>query len=202
MNRQTRLHSSIIGIIILILLFTVSLNTDDSEAVIKTQYEPDQYTSDDLQIIDTKTGDLLHIGMTKQEITELYGKEDKIQFNLYQYEGLRIAYRDDVVVQFFLSINDNQSNRFQTYREIGLGDSLEQLLANYGEKHANLSDSYGATRITYIVKKNGNELETVDFNDPALKTGDKKSLYFIDFACDDEITVINMGDLESIQNMQ
>lgn len=188
-----RLCSNLIGSIIFMILSLTNTH------ILESEFVPNKFTIDDFKIFDSKLGVSLHIGMKEEEIIKLYGKsKDTTIFGDQVYDGLKVFYRNHVAVRFKFSTSDNLTSRYKTYREIGLGDTKEKILANYGEDFADISNLHSATEITYILKVTDQNVETENKNDPFWGIDNQKSLYYIHFLCDNNVANITIGDAKSV----
>ncbi|MFX3635321.1 MAG: hypothetical protein ACE3L7_17655 [Candidatus Pristimantibacillus sp.] len=202
MNKKPKLYSSVAGLIILLLLSGIGTIAQENMHPFHTEFEPDVITINDLKLLDSRTGNILHLGMTKKEITALYGKEDEINmFGNYEYGGLQVFYRDDVAVKFDILAGGNLTNRFKTYRGIGLGDAKEDITMKYGEKFADISPLYGSVLTAYVIKNKGDTFETRPSDDPQWSM-DWENVYVIAFSSEQKVTMFSMGDSQSVMNLK
>lgn len=200
METKTRLNSSLIGALFLLVVSLFANQMTADPQVPQTEFVANEFTSGDLRIFDSKKDVFLQIGMSEEDIAALYGEPSETDmFGNSVYEGLRVFYRDHKAVKFIFSTSDNWTNRYQTFRQIGLGNTLEEVLAQYGEEHADIHDLYGSTEITYTIKKNGPNFETKNEEDPWWSREDRENIFVIDFLCDDNVSLITIGDLDSVQ---
>ena len=199
MKRKIK-KNSIIGPIILLLMNMFTGNGVSMFHAMDTEFAPNEFTLDDLKIFDSKLGLFLHLGMSEEEITKIYGKADETDmFGNQVYEGLQILYRDQIAVKFSFSASNNLTSRFKTFRQIGLGDTQEKVLANYGKNDVYTSDLYGATHIQYEFWSDGEQMIIPDDKEDVfwrIENSDKH--YFISFTSDPNVLYVLIGDAKSV----
>lgn len=178
MKRGNYLFTFNFVILVLLLLF---FNTKDEKLNNnRSAYKPGIYTVDDLSITDKKTNSNLFIGMQKEEVTNLIGHENEIDFRgIHNYGGLRIFYRDNKVAGLMVEASYNQENRFQTIRGVDLTTTLDEVMERYGK--TDILDNFGSYAITYSGKLNGTSLSTNTENDPLWNTKDQEKIYVMSF---------------------
>ena len=177
MKGKKSLYSINIALLFLILLTGSSCSKLSGEPP-KETFQPGVYTMDDLKIIDTKQNVTISLGMKKSEVTELLGQETEIGFkNIYNYNGLEIYYRDNVVAVLMVKAGDNVDKRYVTARGLALGTSLNEAVEKYGD--VEIDNSYGAFFITYVGRRVDNQIITT--NEAGNPTGndDEESEWYV-----------------------
>jgi hypothetical protein len=179
MNRKKYFYTVIIILFLFCLGFLINdrvftKNVDD-------KYQAGIYTIVDLEVIDTKTNNRIRVGMTKEKVTDLFGQESEIDFrNIYNFDGLRVYFRDNKVAAMMVQASDNITKRFITRRDVGLGTEMKIVLDSYGE--AKVEDVFGSYSITYIGKLDGTKFMTNENNDPEWLIKEQDKIYLISFS--------------------
>ncbi|MHA6480877.1 hypothetical protein ACX1C1_03035 [Paenibacillus sp. strain BS8-2] len=115
---------------------------------------------DDLGIDDAVTGAQIRLGMTKAEVEKLLGAPDDEIMGRDLYNGLQVYYRDDKAAGLIVAASDNETNRYRTHREIGLGSSYREILSQYGGPQSQ-EPLYNDIAINYVFSNNNGTLEKV-----------------------------------------
>ncbi|MED5016754.1 hypothetical protein P9847_05480 [Paenibacillus chibensis] len=162
-KRKTYLYSS--AIFIILFGFGLLLNDTASNSSTEEKYTPGVYTIHDLAVEDTQTNHMIKIGMTKEDVTNLLGKETEIQYHhVYNFNGLRVYFKDNKVAAIMIDASENITNRYKTTRGVGLGTELSKVLERYGEEEVrNEFDNYF---VTYMMgNQKGKKLIQTDKSD-------------------------------------
>lgn len=126
------------------------------------------FENEDLGFVDTKSGALLKLGMTSDEIESLIGKPKSIDLEYRVYDGIVIEYNNDMeTVKLIVASgnmkDDDESQRFVTPRGLTLMSSFDDFTNVYGDEYypADTSDGgensgmNGATRAVRYYAKDG-----------------------------------------------
>jgi hypothetical protein len=162
MNKKKYFYSVIIILSLFCLVFLINERVFTNNKV--DQYKSGVYTIDDLEVTDIKTNNTISIGMTRDKVTDLFGQESEIDFrNIYNFDGLKVYFRDNKVAAIMVQASDNITKRYITVRDVGLGTEMTTVIDRYGE--VKVEDVFGSYAITYIGKLDGKKLMTNENND-------------------------------------
>ncbi|WP_206109292.1 copper amine oxidase N-terminal domain-containing protein [Paenibacillus sp. HB172176] len=106
---------------------------DGNTETIWLSRKAEDLTMSDLSITDITTHNTIQLGMTRDEAEEILGESsDLVLGKLYNYNGLWIFYRDNVIAGMMVNAGSNETNRYRTSKNIGLGNNMEDALSQYG----------------------------------------------------------------------
>ena len=102
----------------------------------EVKYKPGTFTKEDFALINTEKNVTFTLGMTKEEVESVLGKEVEVVNRLYGYsDGLTIYYREGRVAA--IGIYDLDKEQFtlpyKTYRGITLGSTANDVEKLYGD---------------------------------------------------------------------
>lgn len=81
--------------------------------------------------------------MSKQEVDKILGIQNKKQNDMtYDYDGLRVFYRNNKVAAMDISSKKGTLSRFVTSRMLSLGDTIEEVRRIYGQGLESKDGSY------------------------------------------------------------
>ncbi|MBP8082517.1 MAG: hypothetical protein KAZ87_04870 [Spirochaetes bacterium] len=153
------------------------------------------FTVDDLSIIDKTTGKVISIGMSKEKVDDCLGKQNEKNFmNLYNYNGLEVFYRDNKVAGLIIKSENNLTRRFTTIRGIGLGNSKNETIEKYGKVKQYEGNNLV---LNYILEKNENRLIVLEgTNQGEFSKPDKTFVITFSFfnGENENLSMVFMGD--------
>ena len=170
----------------------------------EVKYKPGTFTKEDFALINTEKNVTFTLGMTKEEVESVLGKEVEVVNNRnYVYsDGIYIIYRNDKIVS--LSIDNVDEDKYdlpyKTVRGIQLYDTKKKVQEVYGE----FDCKYGGTY--YLNEETGKSyMEKLPDFKPEWAKGDLTKTYIIDMRNikgDEEtnITQITISDGENCWN--
>ncbi|MCR2803510.1 copper amine oxidase N-terminal domain-containing protein [Paenibacillus soyae] len=131
---------------------------DELTETIRISDDPGEFSMEDLSIKDELTGTVITLGMSKEEVeSKLSAEPDINMVGLHNYDGLQIFYRDNQVVGMVVSADNNETNRYRTNRDIGIGFAKDHVYRKYGNAVGD-EDGEGAA---YILQSKNSELKKV-----------------------------------------
>lgn len=111
--------------------------------------------NDNLTVNDTILKSVISLGMEKNDVDKLLGLQEKKDFrNVYNYQGLEVFYRDNKVAGLTIKASLNETDRFKTFKKIGLGNSKDDIIKAYGDSIEKSSSKY----LTYFFEKKDSSL--------------------------------------------
>ncbi len=164
---------------------------------IRVSDNPGEFVLDDLSITDTLSNSIISLGMPKEEVEQKLGKPIDVNFEeIYNYNGLEIFYRDAKVAGLIVKAGENNTNRYRTNKNLGLGNKLSEVLSNYG--NGIVDESFNQVAVTYLFSKENDKLIKVGSTE---KIKDRLSgAYSVSFSFFDNsnktISMILIGDFQ------
>lgn len=153
-------------------------------------YTVGKFTKEDLGFFDTKTGETISLGMSKDEVEQLFGKgEDKDRFVEYA-DQLEVFYREDKVAGLRMWKNDDEKMRFVTARNIGPVYSFEDVKSVYGAPSTVAQDNLG-----YIFEEAEGSTYKIHPDIRKMTKENKERSYFVEFMSRDgksDIVIMNL----------
>lgn len=131
------------------------------------------FESEDLGFVDTKTGAIISIGMTADDIEDIIGSPRTVDREKYRkYDGIIIKYDDDqkasqIIVAAGNMDGDDDPHRYVSPRGVKLNTTLDSFKTVYGDEYtspkeaAEGDDSIKSTASMAVryYAKNGNDFE-------------------------------------------
>ena len=162
----------------------------------EVKYKPGTFTKEDFALINTEKNATFTLGMTKEEVESVLGKEvEVVNEGVYKYSDcLIVTYRDGKVasMSIYSSVfGDNDISPYMTPRGIKLKDTKEKVQKKYGK----FENTYGGTY--YLDDETGKSyMEKLPDFKPEWAKGDLTKTYIIDMrsAREDTIEQIRVSD--------
>lgn len=123
--------------IIFVILFACSNGSNGKEeASVPDVYNPNEFSSKDMAIIEIKTGKKVNYGMSRSDAEKVIGKGEISGTMKYMIEydnGLVVAYRDDTLV--YISLKESSKGIYKTARGAEVGMLKSDIVSLYGGEH-------------------------------------------------------------------
>lgn len=163
---------------------------DDDTGAIWVSNDPGDFSMEDLSIHDTITKAIIRIGMSKKEVEKKLGNSTDVNFsNIYNYNGLEIFYRNDKVAGLIVRAGENTTNRYQTNKNIGLGDKFDEIFNNYGN---GLVDKLA---VTFLFANENGKLNKVNSMKEIITDPDPAPVYVLSISYSNKtVSMILIGD--------
>ncbi len=162
-----------------------------------------EFELNDLGVYDKISKQHILLGMSKEEVEDIIGKPDNDAKEIYNYDGLGIRYRNDIVVALFLDYHnkDKPWERYETHRKTTIGSTKREVLTQYGTKWQSSRSGY------YLLQKNGNKVRCLadkSFEDLKDIKLNNIYIYIINFFLNEnmEVQTILIGDKDYFINCQ
>lgn len=159
------------------------------------------FSSYGLSIYDSISDNYISLGMKKEEVDKLLGTEESKDFkNLYNYQGLELFYRDNKVAGLVINASKNETGRFKTSKNLGLGSTKADIISIYGESIEKNSNKY----LTYFFEKNDNSLVKLKETPKDTEASATKNIYCISYSLfgSGKVSMILIGDYQYAMNMK
>lgn len=140
-----------------------SLQVGDSVTLQPVEQKEYGFTLDDLSIIETNTGEKIALGMTKDEVEKKLGKsiaKQRQRVEMYEYDGLFIFYRDDVVNHLDITVDDELIPDHRTFRNLKIGMESSSIRDTYGEPTI-FDDRGDFVNYTYTLRVENDEVTLI-----------------------------------------
>lgn len=99
-----------------------------------------QYSMDDLSLVDTVSGKMITLGMTKAELEKIAGAPQIEQPDFTVYDGVIVQYTEQetagsLVVSGGMFKDTEQATRYKTVRGVAISTGFEDFVKAYGDQY-------------------------------------------------------------------
>lgn len=142
----------VIYLILSIFLNTALVSSGSTPAV--AQWTPNEFTDNDFALMRASDGMVIRLGDSREYVEERLGAPiGTFGYNYsYEYEGIKIHYRDGIADAMFIDRRTTAKELFQTVRQVSIGDQLEEVMAKYGEP-VNMSEDHNYITASYYMER-------------------------------------------------
>ncbi len=145
---------------VLYLILSIFLNTalaSSGSTPATVQWTPNEFTDNDFALMRASDGMVIRLGDSREYVEErLDAPIGTFGYNYsYEYEGIKIHYRDGIADAMFTDRSTTEKELFQTIRQVSIGDQIEEVMAKYGEPVILNEDHDYITASYYMERHNG-----------------------------------------------
>lgn len=191
-----------VSIMIIILLMTSCKQEFTLQTPSQAMYDISHFTDADFSLKDTERSTFFQMKDTKSTIENKIGRKLQTVGNdssiIADYEGVSLFFRNNLLMGYIIEASKNDTNRFRTNRDIGLGFKLEDIIKAYGEATSQKDRYYN-----YVFFKQENEIILIKPEDIMDDVNLEKYLYIhFSLTQSNTINLIIVGDYNFVINMK
>jgi hypothetical protein len=145
------------NVVILFFLFVLA-GCGSNQGLAEIEFQPNEFKKADFALYDPKSQSMISMGMDREEVEKHFGKHvDTIDFlGIYEYEGVKVHYKDNKVNAIIIDDNTDSNERLQTTRSARYGSAYLEVLEKYGDSGI-IEETDDNFSLTYIVEYSDGE---------------------------------------------